>query len=319
MTALMLFLVSAAAPAAAGTFEQVASQAAPVNDLGMLVSPFVDECRRKREIDRARCLGVRTVLRKTLPARTFVVSRDATDTISVSGYDGRARGFHVGVYSCLACKQPIEAGPERERRFVTLKAPVRGLAPGKTELGRGTVTFASVAESEKWAHTVQPRLRAELVFQPSDEPWTAGPSRGYTFRPLAYRVYDPCTGDVVYSQPPSQGPAPKANNCSAEGAAAADATTTTAPGAPLEPGAINSVMAGARPDFDTCIQRFPMPGTAQLAFAVASSGVVQSVTVEGPAAGTALAECLTDAGGRVKFPAFKGEVQRFKYPLPLKR
>jgi hypothetical protein len=313
-TALWLALVTAAASGT--TFEEVAMKAAPVTDLGMLVSPFVDDCKRRRDIDRERCSGVRGFLRKNLPGRTFVVSRD--DVVSVSAYDGRARGFHVAVLGCLACKQPVEAGPEKERRFVTLKAPAKGMGPGKAELGRGTVTFASLAESEAWTKTVQPHLRAELVFQPADEPWSVGGSRGYTFKPLAYRVYDACTGTVVVSQPPSQGPAQKAASCNAEASAGGEATSAAGETAPLAPGAINSALGDSRLEFDTCIKRFPMPGSAQLAFAVASSGVVQSVAVEGPVAGTALAECLVDAGQRVKFPAFKGEVQRFKYPLKLK-
>jgi hypothetical protein len=316
VTALTLLLVTAAASGT--TFEEVAMKAAPVSDLGMLVSPFLDDCKRRREIDRERCAGVRSFLRKSLPGRTFLVSKDGAEAVAVSGYDGKAHGFHVSVLGCLACKQPVEAGPDRERRFVTLKTPGKGAAPGKSELGGGTVTFTSVAESEKWSKSVQPHLRAELVFQPADEPWGAGGSRGYTFKPLAYRVYDACTGEVVVSQPPSQGPAQKAASCTAEVGGVAQGQSTTAPGAPLEPGAINSTLAEARPELEACTKRFPMPGTAQLAFAVASSGVVQSVVVEGAAAGTALAECLSDAASRVKFPPFKGEVQRFKYPLKLK-
>src|SRR5690348_9546849 len=169
MGTMVLTLVLVTAAASGTTFEEVAMKAAPVSDLGMLVSPFLDDCHRKREIDRERCAGVRSFLRKDLPGRTFVFGKEGGEVIAVSGYDGKAHGFHVGVLGCLACKQPVEAGPERERRFVTLKTPAKGAAPGRTELGRGTVTFASAAESEKWSKTVAPHLRAELVFQPADE------------------------------------------------------------------------------------------------------------------------------------------------------
>src|SRR2546430_15373778 len=105
-TALALSGSGPAQAAQGSTFEEVAMQAAPVTDLGMLVSPFVDDCRRsKREPERARCLAVRAFLHRDLAGRTFVTTREGSEVVSVASYDPRLRGFRVVVAGCLACYQ----------------------------------------------------------------------------------------------------------------------------------------------------------------------------------------------------------------------
>jgi hypothetical protein len=319
----MVTLLALAPPAraAGASFEELAGKASAVTDLGMLLAPFVDDCSRKtKEPDRARCLGVRSFLRRTLPGRSFVVTRPGAEAVTVSDYDATVKGFRLAVSGCLACNPPVQAGGER--RFVTLKTPAKGaksLRAG-TELGRTTVAFANVTESEKWAKAVRPKLRAEFVFQPVDESWTAGASRGLSWKPLAFRVFDPCTGTVVFSQPPSREAAAKDAGCNAVEAQPVAKVDQPPDGRePLDPNTINSAVSAVRNDFDACIKQYPMPGTATLVFAVASTGMPQSVAVEGGPAGTALGQCLIDAGTRVRFPEFHGAAQRFKYPLPLRR
>jgi hypothetical protein len=190
-----------------------------------------------------------------------------------------------------------------------------------TELARTTVAFPSATESDRWSRTVRARLRAEFVFQAVDDQWTAGATRGLSFKPLAFRVFDPCTGTVVFSQPPSRETAAKDPDCNAETQPVAKAEGPPPPEGheSLDPSAINTAVGKVRGDFDACVEKYPMPGTATLVFAVASSGLPQSVTVEGGPAGTALGQCLIDAGTRARFPEFQGSAQRFKYPLLLKK
>jgi hypothetical protein len=150
-----------------------------------------------------------------------------------------------------------------------------------------------------------------------DDPWALGPNKGYAFKLVGVRVSQKCTGEVVFSQPPSHGPAPR-ENCTAVAAAEAPSKAPQAPAAgsqELSPTAINQAMAAVKPDIDSCLKHFPMRGTSYLSFVVAGSGQPQTVTVEGPAAGTALAQCLVDAGVRAKFPSFQRDTQRFKYPI----
>jgi hypothetical protein len=308
----------AAAPGAA--FEDLAREAAPVTDLGMLLAPFVDDCRRAGgEVERARCELVRASLRARLPGRSFLFVRDGADGVVMSPFDPRARVVRLTVVGCLSCKQLVEAAPG-ERRYVTLRMPTRGPSGGPVaaEVARASVNVASPAEAEKWARTVQPFLRVELLFRPADQPWTVGVSRGYAFTPLGVRVYNRCTGEVLFSEPPSREQAPRETQCTPAGETAAEETAEEAP-ATLTPTTINEVMAGVRGDLDACVAQTKMGGTARLVFDVAPSGLPERVGVEGSAAGTPVGQCLAGVGMKVKFPPFRGEKQRFKYPVPLRR
>jgi hypothetical protein len=309
----------AAAPAG-GSFEDVAGRATPVTDLAMLVAPFVDDCSsRRREPERGRCLGMRSFLRRDLPGRAFVATRPGAEVLGISEFDPAAKGFHLALAGCLACAQPLQVGTER--RLLSLKAPVRGaksLRAG-TELSRTTVTFANLGEAERWTRAVRPHLRAEYVFQAADEAWSAGATRGLAFRPLAFRVYDVCTGKVVLSEPPSRELAAR-EECQAEPAAtAASAPPVEGTGEALDPGAINAAVTKAHSSFQACADQHPHPGSATLVFVVAPTGLPQSVSVEGGPAGTALGQCLIDAGTKLRFPEFSGSPRKFKYPLPLGR
>jgi hypothetical protein len=307
---------AAAGAPAADSFEELARDAAVVSDLGMLLSPFVDDCaRRKGELERARCTTVRGYLRTRLPAETFSFTRDGADAVVASSYDLRARAVRLTVAGCLACKQLVEAAAG-ERRYLTLRAPSRGPSGGPVavELARGSVPLATPADAETWARTVQPYLRVEVLFKPADEPWTVGASRGYAFAPVGVRVFNRCTGDVLLSQPPSRDRAPQETQCTAapvaEGASAADEAPES-----LSPAAINETMNGARPELEACLERHRTPASPRLAFEVAGNGEPVSVRAEGSAAGTALGDCLAGAAMKVKFPPFRGESQRFAYPV----
>jgi hypothetical protein len=313
--------VARAAPAApAATFEELARNAAPVSDLGMLLWPFVDDCRRSNgDLDRARCETVRGFLKARLPGRTFLYTREDAEAVLASGYDARTKAVRLTVAGCLACKQLVEVGPG-ERRYVTLKMPSRGTSGGPVaaEAARASVGLATAADADRWTKDVQPFLRVELVFEPMDQPWTIGVSRGYAFNPVGVRVSNRCTGEVVFSQPPSGAEAPRDSQC-AEPAGTDAAEAAEEPAETLAPAAINQALGEVRGALDACVDQFKMPGTARLVFVVAASGLVQSVKVQGSVAGTPLADCLSGVARKVSFPAFRGPVQRFTYPVTLRR
>lgn len=301
------------------TFEALAADAGVTEELGLLVAPFIDDCRQlKRDIDRARCQGVRTALQSQLAGQKMLFARQGADAVVVSGYDGRTKGVRVAVLGCLACKEPVDV--DGQQRFVTLTPPGAspGAAPLSSELFRTTIAFSSAAAADKWLKTVKPNLRVELVFRAVGEPWKAGENRGVAFKPLGVRISDRCTGEIVASQPPSRGATARTEAC-VDGKAQEETAEEDERPSTLGTAAINQAMAGSRKDLDACLAKFKVAGTAALDFVVASTGVPQSVTVGGSAAGTALAECLVEVGSRVRFPAFRGEPQRFKYPLLLRK
>jgi hypothetical protein len=231
------------------------------------------------------------------------------------------------VYGCLACQQPVEVGARGDERFVTLKAPTTGAGSlrAATEIASAVVPFADAVASEAWVKALRRQVRTEFLFQPGGGTWTLGRSRGVAFRLVGVRVANACTGDVIFADPPSKGPAARVEGdgeaCRAgdDAAAAGDdpGGETTGGDLPQQLSAtlINQTLGGVRAQFDSCFARIPVRGSAILVLVVAGNGAVRSVAVEGGVAGTALASCLAGEAGKIRFPRFREAQQKFRYPL----
>lgn len=318
------------APAAASgdSFEALVANASGTVDLPTLVHPFVDDCKEgRRELDRARCRSTASYLKRTLHERAFVAVVTDPDVVSLSAYDARVKGFRLTLAGCLACKEPVVAGGgagRGDQRFVTLVEPTAGgeSLMESVEIARASVAFDGVAQSQAWLKDVKPHLRAEFVFAPADKPWTVGPSRGFAFKLLGARVFNHCTGEVVYSKPPSSGPAEKfqeARECDA-GDAQPVARDASGLAPQLSAQAINQGVAPAREAMEACLAKAGTKATAMVAFVVpGATGVPTSVTIQGPLGGTEAGLCVLEAARTVTFPRFARESQRFTYPVRLRR
>ncbi len=307
------------AAAAPQTFEGLAESATRVTELGAVLLPLMDDCSKtRRDIDKARCLGVRAYMRKRLPELSFVAAADDPQVLSVSDYDARVKGFRLRIAGCLACKAPIVAGGEK--RFVTLKAPPKGATSLAAAVGvsEAAISFNDIAESAAWNRTVKPHLRTEFIFKPTDAEWTLGSGRGYAFKLLGARVFDRCTGEVVFSQPESASAASKSPDATCPGPGGG--AQVSAPGVDdlpeqLDASAINAALAAIRPDTNACFEMFRMKGTAFLIFDVPGGGGNHNVTLEGTLGGTAMGLCVMEAARKAQFPRFRIDHQKFRYPV----
>ncbi len=322
--ALALGLLVPAGRAVGQTFEALAQGATEGMDLATLVGPFVDDCAKaRRDIDRARCRGMHAQLKRQLPGKSFSAVVDEPGVVLVSEYDARLRGMRMRVFGCLACQRPVVVGAAGEKRFVTLKVPAKGAAlPAASEIANTIVDLPNVTAADEWSKTVKPHLRAEFVFQPADAEWTLAAGKGLAFKLLGGRVFNRCSGEVIWSEPKSAEAASRDADDPVCGGGKAVAGGEPASGdgmAQLGMAQINETMAGLRGDIDSCGRKFSQKGTATLAFTVRGNGLVQSVNVEGGLGGTALAECLVDGARKLQFPKFAADKQSFKYPVPFKR
>lgn len=314
----------AAAPPPAATFEQMTERAAPAVELATLVAPFLDTCPdRGGALERARCQGASRFLRARLPEQAYAIVVDDPDSVSVSEYDARIKGVRLGVVGCLACKEPVTLGQTGQKRLVTLKAPERKgteVADG-VEVASVDLTFGGIPESRAWLKQVRRHLRAEFVFQPAGTEWSFGPSRGFAFTLLGARVFNRCTGEVLYSQPPSQGPARKVGelaSCSGEDEEG-EAARSELP-ARLVAANINRAMAEIRPLLDACVELYKLRGTSMIEYVVSGhTGMPISVKLQGALGGTAVGQCLIKAARQARFPTFSREQQEFSYPLVLRK
>jgi hypothetical protein len=303
----------------AGTFEALAVQAMPSVDLGTLIAPFVEDCENaRREIDKARCRGTVSFLKQTMPAHTYSAIVSDPEAVTVSEYDARVKGFRVGAVGCLACKQPVSAGKGEVKRMVTLRMPDKNARtlPSALEVAEASLTFADVSASKVWLAEVRPHLRVQYVFQPTPTPWTYGPSRGFAFHLLGARIFNHCTGEVLYSQPQSEGLADKyseGNEC--DGNARGD-VNVPALQAKLAAPDIARGMQAIKSEMDRCHKQFQLRGRADLEFVISgATGLPSSVAVKGSLGGTTLGQCLTDAARKAQFPRFSQDRQAFIYPI----
>ncbi|HEY6476014.1 MAG TPA: hypothetical protein VI456_05490 [Polyangia bacterium] len=315
------------------SFEKLARGAVKTQDVGTLLAPFIDSCGGDmRELDRARCRGTTTFLRKKLPQQTFIAESNDPAAIDVSSYDGAAKGYHLALAGCIACTEPMPIGSRHEPRFVTLATPDKHaatLAAG-VQVSKSVVAFDDFAAAKRWAEVEKPFLRAEFLFQPQAEgaDFTVGMAPGIALKLVGARIFNRCTGEILVSKPPStgfaDGPPPGHEDpaCAKAGQpqpmSEAELAADQRP-EELSKAAINEVMEKVRPQLYDCYQKFHVPGALVLSYVVGGNGTVQSVQVGSTFAGTPTGTCATEVAKEMRFPAFKHERQTFKYMFYLRR
>jgi hypothetical protein len=341
---------SVAQAADPASFEEAARDAVAAPELDALVAPYLDDCSKaRREIDRARCRGMQRFVHDRLPNRTYATVVDSPNVVSVSPYDAAIKGYRLKLVGCLTCEKPL-VGPGGQKRFVTLRVPDRH-APSfgtASKLADSTVSFDTLPEARAWEAKVRPQLRAEFVFRPTAKEWSYREHKGVAFAPVASRIFDRCTGEVLFSSPRStakvpveedvEGCAPAAPVAAATAGRAAKDGAREVPkdgvavegesgrnkegldGRPEKLGAseitqaLRPVNAGVR----ACDAKFRTPGSVDLEFEVpGQGGTAQAVRAKGQLGGTEVAQCILEAVRKAKFPEFQRASQTFSFSVRL--
>jgi hypothetical protein len=251
---------------------------------------------------------------------------ESPNAVSVSSYEGSIKGFRVRLVGCLTCEAPLDA-PGGEKLLLTLKIPSKGAETmgAGVELARPAVAFKTVEEARAWEDTVKPQLRAEFVFRPTPTEWTFHKHRGLAFTLVASRVFNRCTGEVIFSEPRSEDKAwvpPGIEGCSkgSKEAMNLDRAVEGGEAVPLRLGAaeINQALLGVQPDLGACDAQFKMRGAVVVEFVVGGDGTLRSVRARGPTGEGGVAACVAQAARKVQFPRFGQASQTFKYAVPLR-
>ena len=208
-------LLLAVAPARADEFDAAAARATPLAGPEALASLFwsqIAQCKDQDDFFRRQCEGIKAARRARIAGSTFLL--DARGALTVTPFDSKTMSVDVEVTACAACEGVKIGG---ERRFLVGRGAVKA-AGGKVtpvSLHRGARTFSSKAEGETWSKTVAPRLTAQLLLKipAALEPWKDGGASGYHVEVVGFRVFDPCTGGVLFAQPKSASVAPDSSAC----------------------------------------------------------------------------------------------------------
>ncbi|HEY0705281.1 MAG TPA: hypothetical protein VGG33_00700 [Polyangia bacterium] len=327
-------------PAAATerTFESLAQAAVPAPNADALVAPFSEDCERsRREIDRARCRGTQSFLRAKLPEKLMSTVVDSTRVVSVSAYDAAVRGLRVSLVGCLTCDDAAR-GPEAEPYYVTFAVPGSNAASLRDGviLGQATFPVANPTEAKAFEANVKPHLRAEFLFRGEGKAWKHKGQRGVAFPPVGMRIFNRCTGEVLFSQPQSaahvnvvkglagcEGPSVAKNPAST---AASGSTTTVArdkedvAAEPEKLGAreLGDALKATREAIVACDSQYKTRGTVDIELDLAGTGgTAQAVRTKGRLGGTQVAECVGQAVRSVQFPRFQQSRQTVSYQVRL--
>ena len=201
----LAFVLAAVSPAGAQTFDSAASDATSVYDLGDLAALFwsQDAACEKRESDLARrqCEAIRKARSAQIASTTYLVQGQG-NPVSVAKPSAKAKALTLDITSCIACGDDadvIVVGGRTRGRKANLSAPT---------LKKVAWPVEDADAAEHFRAYVAPRLRSEFLVKVAGKgagkTKAAGDKDVYVVNVVGYRVYDPCRGTVIASQPSSE-------------------------------------------------------------------------------------------------------------------
>ena len=294
------------------SFEQALEQARPVKDLAGLFDPIFDECKEQDELLARQCRIVRdwqlTVLRNEK-----VVSVGDWSALAWSPYSPSEKQVSLEVQGCLSCdKAVLLYGKPRYLTSRVPKAIKNGRATG-IELGFHGVPVAA-AEAAEWEKIVARRLRVQYVYKVG-QPWKVGAAEGATFHSIAYRVFDPCTGEVVAADPPSSTQAPVMTDratCPASTDKPAEDETVTDT---LSRTQVERAISVVKKRVADCYTEWGYTTPVTVKLVVAGTGTVLGTQILPPHDKSDVGLCVRSAMRGIVMPKFNGDRLNITYPF----
>lgn len=304
--------------ASADSFDTLADAAEPVHTAANMAALFWSQqtrCDDNNDMARRQCKGVKQARRTWVAAQTYLL--DVGPALEVS-LNTDALSAEISLRSCLACEELGDLIVGKGTRRVegnAIKAPI---------VASLTKIFEDLASAEHWNKHIASRLRAQfLVRLPrSLSKFTVADRPGYTVEVVGYRLYDPCTGEVLAAAPESaQGPV-NASACEAE----PELPKPEAPPAPklpdhpdrLNTSQIKRAMSKVGADARRCFDAYGIEGMATFELVIAANGTLRKSKQSGDFEGTPTGTCLDAAMELARFPKSKKKSTPITFPIMLR-
>lgn len=319
-----------------GKFETLAKDAVKISDprdVGALLWTATVDCTKAGDdLGRRECEGIRASRAAKTAGKTYVIDGDAS-SFWVGPFDAKQKGMTIGVRGCLACETPVDIGGERRYLVTGREVAVEGGALRGPEVHKAMRKFADEAAAKRWKDIVVPRLRTQFVFKIPERPaaWQQGAAKGFAVEMVAFRVYDPCDGSMVCSNPPSDAEKADKAMCKGGDASGTDIQGDAKPKDPVEvkpkepelpekldTNQVRGAMQKASAEVNACYATYGVPGKADLTIEVGGDGVVKKVSLKGEFEDTPTGQCIVDAVKKTEFPKFKAASMTVKYPFILR-
>lgn len=185
------------------SFERKAAGAVAVKTLDEVAWALSAPCDKGDELHQRQCRLVRDARAAQLERTTLLVDADPGAFV-VGPWDAAKRSLAVRLDACIRC-----GGVTVDGRTWALTGSVARLDGAKLAtalLYDSARQFEDQAQALAWLASVK-RARTQLVVKvPEKRRWQVGGKDGLLFDVVAWRVVQPCTGEVLVASAPS-GPA----------------------------------------------------------------------------------------------------------------
>ena len=250
------------------------------------------------------CKHVRDARAQELAGATLLVDGDA-DAFDIGAWDGKKKSIALTLTSCIRC-----AGVDLDGKSWVVTG-------GSKKLYDNARAFSDEATAKAWLKAVgSPKVQLLVKVPPK-----AVEGKTVTLDIVGYRVYAPCDGTIIASNPQS-GPMPADKTaCKPEPRGAERPVEAVASDVPkveqLTPAMITDAMKPVVEAAQKCFEKNGVAGTAKLKITVAGDGTVARYEQQGDFANTATGSCIDKAIDKARFPASQKPKTTISFPIKL--
>ena len=315
--ALALLILMMAPQAHADKFEESLQEATMVPDSNALAALFWSadpKCDSlENSLHRSQCVEVSSKRRQEVSGKTFFV--EGTSAVSVQKAGKKA--VKINVYASFS-------KGEDESWVVGQGAVVKADTVPKTLHKNVTKKFKDEQYLAHWSQYVAPRLKTEFLVQiPSNvKSFKAKGKSGFQLEVVGYRLFDPCSGDVLSAKPAAKRAPQDSASCENEPKFVRRTVVPKSNG-PALPGQLSRKQIGdtlkALKDRGTvCRSAYGINGRGAFKFTIGKNGVIKESKQTGDFVGTPTGICLEDALKTMRFPEFRDKDMKVSYPVVLR-
>jgi len=293
MRALIVASLLVAGTAYADDAFQTAQRVRRIEDV---VWTLTATCDQGDDTAHRQCKHVRDTRAAELAGTTLLVDGDP-DAFDLGAFDGKKKSMTLSLSSCIRC-----AGVEIDGKSWVVTG-------GAKKLYDNSKAFSDESAAKAWTHAVaNPKVQL-LVKVP------AKPVEGktVTLDIVGYRVYSPCDGSVIISNPASGPMEADKKACHPVESAPSDAPKVDQ----LTPSMITDAMKPVVEAAHACYEKLSVAGTGKLKITVAGDGTIARYEQQGDFAGTATGACIDKALGKARFPASQKPKTTISFPIRL--
>ncbi|MBU1239920.1 hypothetical protein KKF84_03220 [Myxococcota bacterium] len=307
---------------AADDFESRYKRTIHVNDLETVLGPFLQKCGKGNDLPQLQCRAIRSYMQRKISTQLYsAFARD--EALTFGNYNNTKFEYPVTIKGCLTCGSPTVFDPLlfAQNKFWVVTTPPKSFKNGTFQgvsLGKFTIPV-DPRNLEGWTKKVKPFLRVQFLFKVQTAGvWKEKDGHGITLYLGGYRVYNRCTGKVLFSEPASSGKAPVDTAGCKLAATNANPKVPTLPKMPKS-SKIRELMRSIRDKAVDCYKQFQIPGTAKLKVYVSgSTGKVSKVVLSGDYKDTPTGTCVLNLVNSLNFGKFRKKQISFKYKYELK-